>query len=305
MAKHYIDFYPTAENFPKKKRKSLSRGMTANSLPQKPETPLSKEKPEFALPQKPVFFRPDQILKEKPGLALSPKLDSGGTTDTGKRARDGLWGPWGQRIGGGKGIPLDLGVTLAGMLAHSIAPDEWGGRMGKDLANLGGTIYGRRLEHDITAPEREQKSRLTEAQITQAERPPLMKGAGGTMVPEAKGEKFFTSSEIPRDQFESFGYGKMRNKLTGEIVNVPTKPETSKDKELTKKQEIEYNKERETWVEDKVLDEESDTPTARKRLREKYDELMRGIKKPSSSRFDELLKKVTPSGGTYKGKIQR
>lgn len=135
------------------------------------------------------------------------------------------FGMWGQRLGGKKGMPLDLGVALTGMLAHSVAPNEWGGRMGKDLASLGGTMYSQRLRHELGAPERELGRRLTEAQIkkagkdpleefkakraiTQPERdlttrltnlqikkagrPELIKGAEGAMVEKAPGAKFYT-----------------------------------------------------------------------------------------------------------------
>lgn len=138
------------------------------------------------------------------------------------------FGMWGSRAGK-RGMPLDLGVTLAGMLAHSIAPDEWGGRMGKDLASLGGTMYGQRMMHEldtperemrrrlgeaqiktaerdpmatfkakreITAPERELTGRLTRAQITKAEAPELIKGARGEMVEKAPGAKFYEAPKI-------------------------------------------------------------------------------------------------------------
>lgn len=84
------------------------------------------------------------------------------------------FGMWGSRIGGKKGMPLDLGVTLAGMLAHSIAPDEWGGRMGKDLASLGGTMYGQRMMHGLGVSEREfarkEASALAKSRMAEVER---------------------------------------------------------------------------------------------------------------------------------------
>ena len=142
-------------------------------------------------------------IQGTPGIPST--IASGGQTDTGKKARTGLFGSWGQPIGGKKGLPLDLGVTLAGMLAHSIAPNEWGGRMGKNLADLGGKMYGKRMEHEITAPERELRKRLTEAQIKKTEKDPMerVREEYGMKAPERELRKRLTEAQIRKADRQS------------------------------------------------------------------------------------------------------
>ena len=114
----------------------------------------------------------------------------------GRQARDGLFGAWAHPIGGKNRIPLDLGVTLAGMMANAIAPNEFGGRLGKQIAEFGGNIYGKRLEQQITAPERDLDARFKQAQINKINKPDLIKGDTGTMIEETSGAKFFTEPKL-------------------------------------------------------------------------------------------------------------
>jgi len=68
-------------------------------------------------------------------------------------------------------MPLDLFTTLAGTMAHGIAPSSLGGRMGAGLANLGGTMYGERIRREGEEPTNVLRRRLLEAQIEKAGRP--------------------------------------------------------------------------------------------------------------------------------------
>lgn len=190
---------------------------------------------------------------------------------------------WKTKIGGkDKGLPLDLGVSLAGILAHSIAPNEWGGRMGKSLASLGGSIYEKRKQYELESPERKMRLRLGEAQAITAERDPLatyrekrkltepdrlleaelkreqinaakrsglMKGESGAMVEKTSGAKFFKTKKATPGAFEQFGHGQLRNKETGEIIKVPT---SSTQKELTGVQKITYRKDRLKYVNERM-----------------------------------------------------
>jgi len=92
-----------------------------------------------------------------------------------EQSKPGIYDYWKQPVirgkGGKGGLPLDLGVTLGGMFAHSIAPREWSGRMGEGLANLGGQTYWDRMGYERGEPERELQRRLLRAQITKAEEP--------------------------------------------------------------------------------------------------------------------------------------
>ena len=211
-------------------------------------------------------------------------------------------------LGDKKGMPLDLGVTLAGMLAHSIAPDEWGGRMGKDVANLGGRLFEKRLDRERTAPERDIQRRIGEAQIRNLNKPDLMEGAtgviaekkigtpfyktpkymksaSGKMVEEGPGVPFYKPPEIPRDLFEPFGEGQLRNKLTGELVDVPTK---SLSKSLSEAQiialrtgKLSYiDKALETWSKDisNLAATPEEKATKKKQLGIAYDEAISGKK---------------------------
>ena len=113
----------------------------------------------------PRVSKPSPIINNKNARTNLPPI--------GSQQQTSPFGMWGRKLGGKNGIPLDLGVTLAGMLAESIAPNEWGGRMGGKLASLGGSIYGQRMAYERGAPERNLRDRLLKAQIKNVERDPL------------------------------------------------------------------------------------------------------------------------------------
>ena len=129
----------------------------------------------------------------------------------------GMYDYWKQPVirgkGGKGGLPLDLGVTLAGMLAHSIAPNEWGGRMGAGLANLAGPIYGKRMEYELEEPERGLRKRLLRAKITKAEEPKIPSEweayRTGTEAEKAVVERY---KELGKTQKTDEGFNKIGGK---------------------------------------------------------------------------------------------
>ena len=127
-----------------------------------------------------------------------------------EQSKPGVYDYWKQPVirgkGGKGGLPLDLGVTLGGMFAHSIAPREWGGRMGEELANLGGQTYRDRMEYEGGEPERELQRRLLRAQITKAEEPGI----------PSEWEAYKTGTEAERAVVENYkGLGKTQKTNEG------------------------------------------------------------------------------------------
>ena len=130
---------------------------------------------------------------------------------------------WGQRLGGknGKGLPLDLGVTLAGMAAQSIAPNEWGGRMGKNLATLGGEMYSQRKAYERDSPERKLRLSLGQAQLEKAQKPELMVGPDRKIVEKKLGETAYEKEPEPKYEIGADGtYQEVRKGL--EAYRKPT-----------------------------------------------------------------------------------
>ena len=134
-----------------------------------------------------------------------------------EQSKPGVYDYWKQPVirgkGGKGGLPLDLGVTLGGMLAHSIAPREWGGRMGEGLANLGGQTYWDRMEYERGEPERELQRRLLRAQITKAEEPRIPSEweayKTGTEAEKAVVERY---KELGKTQKTNEGFNKINSK---------------------------------------------------------------------------------------------
>lgn len=62
-------------------------------------------------------------------------------------------------------MPRDQFVQLMGTVAQSLAPNEWSGRLGGNLAAQAGAAYGERMRRQYEAPMNALKTRLTEAQI--------------------------------------------------------------------------------------------------------------------------------------------
>jgi len=147
----------------------------------------------------PRVSKPSPIINNKNARTNLPPI--------GSQQQTSPFGMWGRKLGGKNGIPLDLGVTLAGMLAESIAPNEWGGRMGGKLASLGGSIYGQRMAYERGAPERNLRDRLLKAQIKNAERKPLQKGDLTTnqQIQLRKGELKYVTEGIGKFKENHFG----------------------------------------------------------------------------------------------------
>lgn len=89
----------------------------------------------------------DTLDKEvAPGKMISLASTGAETADTAEMKNP--YQMWGQTLNFGKGfkVPMDQAVTLAGMLAASIAPKEWSGRMGAGLAQLAQAGSAARIE---------------------------------------------------------------------------------------------------------------------------------------------------------------
>ena len=65
--------------------------------------------------------------------------------------RGGLYDDWKKPVFGN--MPLDKFVQLTGMMANAIAPNEWSGRLGRDMANMAGQASNDRRDYE----EREQQ----------------------------------------------------------------------------------------------------------------------------------------------------
>lgn len=97
--------------------------------------------------KKSVPFKPDNSLK------LTPKPSVNALNPDVAPPADPYSDYWGQKVGLGK-MPLDQFVRMAGMTAGAIAPDTASGRMGNQLATMGGQAYGERTRREYDAPNR-------------------------------------------------------------------------------------------------------------------------------------------------------
>ena len=68
-------------------------------------------------------------------------------------------------------MPRDQFVQLMGTVAQSLTPNEWSGRLGGSLAQVGGSAYGERMRREYEAPGNALRRRLQAAQIQKYERP--------------------------------------------------------------------------------------------------------------------------------------
>ena len=66
-------------------------------------------------------------IQENPNLALN---------STAPQEKKGIYDDWKQPVFGN--MPLDKFVQLTGMMANAVAPNEWSGRLGRDMANMAG-----------------------------------------------------------------------------------------------------------------------------------------------------------------------
>ena len=77
---------------------------------------------------------------------------------------------WGQPVGSKKfNVPLDQFVRLAGMTAHALAPDEFGGRLGKGLSKMGHEASVERARRERETPNELLRQRLANAQLKKLE----------------------------------------------------------------------------------------------------------------------------------------
>jgi len=83
-------------------------------------------------------------------------------------------GYWGQKVGK-TNIPLDKFVQLAGMTSQALAPDSFGGRLGKQLAAMGSQAVGERsarayaAEQEASTREYEAPNKLLQQQLLKAQ----------------------------------------------------------------------------------------------------------------------------------------
>lgn len=79
---------------------------------------------------------------------------------------------WGQKIGvGDYKVPLDTFVRAAGMAANALAPNSFGGRLGKGMEQIGHEAQVERNRREYELPNSLLKRRLAIAQIKDAETP--------------------------------------------------------------------------------------------------------------------------------------
>jgi len=71
---------------------------------------------------------------------------------------------WKQPVGKTQ-VPLDQFVRLAGMAAHALDPEGFGGRLGKDLSTMGAEAYGERAKREYESPNQLLRQQLLTAQI--------------------------------------------------------------------------------------------------------------------------------------------
>lgn len=126
------------------------------SLKDKPTTQPTSTTPELQA-YKPVsleYNKPAWQTEQSPTAGLIPQAApiQAGQTVTGQSKASGLMDYWKRPVWEG-GMPLDQFVTLAGMLAHSIAPESTGGRMGAGLAGMAGPIYKERMAQETALNE--------------------------------------------------------------------------------------------------------------------------------------------------------
>lgn len=134
---------------------------------------LRKSKRESARPRpRPVR---NWLLKQE--AKFNPGVFTPRSTDEGPRslnmlrqegeATDKFSHYWGTPVFGK--APLDMFVQLAGMGAKAIAPDEWSGRLGGDLQQMGAEAHKERVKREYERPNILLERRLREAQLSKTE----------------------------------------------------------------------------------------------------------------------------------------
>ena len=202
-----------------KRRKRRSLWNENYSFKTRPDFDLARKNRKLPLGENYRANNKDFTLFEKsplvaPSLKARPELEPSPIRE---QPRPGVYDYWKQSVirgkGGKGGLPLDLGVTLGGMLAHSIAPKEWGGRMGAGLANLGWQTYRDRMGYEQKEPGRELQRRLLRAQITKAEEPRIPSEweayKTGTEAEKAVVERY---KELGKTQKTNEGFNKINSK---------------------------------------------------------------------------------------------
>lgn len=141
---------------------------------------VGEEGPEIIIPQSdgtvipssavaPILQEATPVFPEPPSQNAILNAISRPTAPMTKKPTNALLDYWAKPVIGG--IPRDMFVQLAGSLAHAIAPREWSGRIGANLAQMGGQAYAERIRREREEPENVLRRRLLEAQAKKLEEP--------------------------------------------------------------------------------------------------------------------------------------
>lgn len=146
-------------------KKKPSKKDTTNWL-KKGLTPQAEFTPRADLAP-PTRFKPREDLTPEVSTPVTAPVNA--MTASAAAPPDSLSDYWGQKIGK-TNMPLDQFVQLTGMAANAIAPQTAGGRLGRNLAALGGGAYDERMKREYETPNKLLQRKLLNAQIGKIEK---------------------------------------------------------------------------------------------------------------------------------------